>query len=58
MGQSRSLNELKFPAASLDHLVGAQRELSWYFMADCLCGPEIDDEIEVGWLLDGKVGGF
>jgi hypothetical protein len=41
--------------ASFDHLVGAQQERLWDFEVEGLCGGQIDDEIEFGWLLDWDV---
>ena len=42
------------PDGSLfDHLVRACEQRSRYFEAECLCGLEINDEFELGGLLDG-----
>ena len=41
---------------SFDHLVGAQQDRCRQLDADRLGGLEIDDEIELGRLLDPKVG--
>ena len=38
-----------------DHLVGASEKRRWDGYADCLCGFEIDDEIEFGGLLHRKI---
>jgi hypothetical protein len=41
-----------------DHLVGAGQESLWDREAERLGRVEIDDEIELGWLLDRNFGGF
>src|SRR5215510_8363527 len=43
---------------SLDHLVGAGEERLWDRQSDRRRGPEIDDQFEVGGLVDGDVGGL
>src|SRR5215831_2060307 len=45
-------------ARSLDHLVSAQHELRWEFMAHSFGGRQIDHKIEFGWLLDRQIGGL
>src|SRR5262249_58021767 len=45
-------------AHSLDHLVSAQHELRWEFMAHSFGGRQIDHKIEFGWLLDRQIGGL
>jgi hypothetical protein len=42
--------DLPVPAASLDHLVGAQRETGWNVMTDRLCSLQIDHQLELSWL--------
>ena len=42
-------------SASFDHLVGAQQERFRDCQSDRLGGRQIDDEIELGRLLDRKV---
>jgi hypothetical protein len=39
----------------LDHLVGAQYQPGRNLMTNCLCGLEIDDQLEVARLLDRKI---
>src|SRR5262245_56985714 len=41
-----------------DHLIGAGQECLWDHKAERLGRVEIDDEIELGWLLDRNFGGF
>jgi hypothetical protein len=41
---------------SLDHLVGKGEELVRHGEAERLCGGQVDDKIELGWLLDRNVG--
>src|SRR5262249_4771623 len=43
---------------SFDHLVGACQECLWNRETQRLDGRQIDDEFELGRLLDGKVSGF
>src|SRR5262249_55138173 len=45
-------------AASFDHLVGAGEQCRRHRKAECLRRDQIDDEIELGRLLDRKVGGL
>ena len=40
---------------SLDHLVGKGEELVRHGEAERLCGGQVDDKIELGWLLDRNV---
>jgi hypothetical protein len=44
--------------ASLDHLVGTSEEGRRHFQAKRLGGLQIDDEIELGRLLDREVSGL
>jgi hypothetical protein len=46
------------PSPSFDHFVGAQQESFRYFKTERLGGRQIDDEIELGRLLDRDVGRF
>src|SRR5262245_18325358 len=43
-------------APLFDHLVGAGEQRWWYFKAEYLGGGEVNDEIELGRLLDRDVG--
>src|SRR5262245_64823083 len=45
-------------SCSFDHLVGAGRQCGRHFEAQHLCGAQIDDEFELGWLHDRQVGGM
>jgi hypothetical protein len=42
-------------AFSFDHLVGADQECRWERDPDCLCGLQIDHELESGRLLDREI---
>jgi hypothetical protein len=44
--------------ASLDHLVGAGEKRLRYGEAQRLSGFEIDDQVELGWLVDRQITGF
>src|SRR5450759_1584790 len=39
-----------------DHLIGAGEQCWRQIEAKGLCGPRIDDQIKLGWLLDWKIG--
>ena len=52
LGHKRTL-----PALS-DQLVREPEERGWHIDANCLCGLEIDDQFELGWLLDRKISWF
>ena len=43
---------------SLDHLVRPQQQRRRDRQAERLGGLEVDDQLELGGLLDGEVGGF
>ena len=45
-------------AASLDHLVGDQQQITRNFQIECSGALEIDDKLVFGRLLDGKIGRF
>ena len=40
---------------SFDHLVGALLEMQRHVKAECLGGLEVDNQLELGWGLDGKL---
>ena len=41
-----------------DHLVGAGEQRRWHYDAQGLGGPQIDNELKFGWLLNRQVGCF
>ncbi len=45
-------------ALSFDDLIGAQHEFGGNFLTDRFRGPEIDDQLEFGRLLDRQIGGL
>jgi hypothetical protein len=45
-------------APSFDHVIGTGEHCSWDGKAKLLGSLKIDDEIELGWLLDGRVRRF
>ena len=44
-------------ALSFDDLVGSRQDVGRNYQPDLFSRFEIDDELKLGWLLDGKVGG-
>src|SRR5262245_37936695 len=40
---------------SFDHLVGGHEQRGRYLQSERLRSPEVDDELELGWLLDRKI---
>src|SRR5262245_61468996 len=40
---------------SLDHLVGGDLQREWHLYAQRLCGFQIDDQFELGWLQDRQL---
>src|SRR5215472_4546254 len=46
------------PFTSFDHLVGKREQLGRDFDAQCLCGGEVDDQIEFGPKFDRQVAGL
>jgi hypothetical protein len=48
----RGLNDL------LDHLVRAGEQRRRYFQANRFRHDQVNDEIELGWLLNRKIGGL
>jgi hypothetical protein len=49
---------MKHAKRSLNHLVGSQQEFFGNRDAERLGGPEVDDQLELGGLLDGQIRGF
>jgi len=45
-------------AASFDHLVGAGEQRRRHFEADRVRHDQVNDEVELGRLLDRKIGGL
>src|SRR5262245_4593643 len=43
---------------SLDHLVRSCQHIRWNRQANLLSGIQIDDELELGWLLHREIGGL
>src|SRR5215831_10299362 len=41
-----------------DHLVGAAEQQRGHGEADCLCGTDVDHQLELGGLYDRQVGGL
>ena len=41
-----------------DQFVGAGEQRIWHGDAECLGGFEVDDQLKLGRLFDGEVGGF
>ena len=39
-----------------DHLIGAREECWWHGEPECLGSLEVDDQLELNWLLDRKIG--
>src|SRR5262245_18926991 len=46
------------PFTSFNHLVGSREQRRWDFHAECLCGGEIDDQLEFGAEFDRQVAGL
>ena len=44
------------PNVSFDHLVGAGEDRWRHGQTERIRGPEIDDQLECGWLLDWQIG--
>jgi hypothetical protein len=53
-----TLNRPRCSVASLDHLVGAGEKWVRHVEAQRFRGREIDDEFELGWLLDREIAGL
>src|ERR1035441_5267785 len=49
------INTRVAPAASFDHLIGAQQDRFGNGDADCLRGLEVDYQLEFCWLLHRKI---
>src|SRR5262249_29143039 len=46
------------PSRSFDHLVGAAEQQRRHVEADCLCGTDVDHQLEPDRLYDREVGGL
>ena len=46
------------PGVSFDHLVGGNSQRERNAQTECLCGVEIDRQLELRRLLDGQIGRF
>ena len=45
-------------APLFDHLVGEREQVRWNFDAECLCGGEVDDQLEFSPEFDRQVAGL
>ena len=57
-GAARGLGWKRGPPAPLDHLIRPQQQRRRDRQAERLGGLEVDDQLELGRLLDGEVGGL
>src|SRR5215472_12498480 len=58
LGAESGTHALQQIASLLDQLVGTAEQSRWDFEAKSRRGPKIDDQLEMGWLLDRQVGWF
>jgi hypothetical protein len=45
-------------ACLFDHFIRSRQHVRWNRQADLLCRLEVDYKLELGWLLDGEIGGL
>jgi hypothetical protein len=48
----------RFDCPSFDHLIGADEQSGRNLKSEELGSLDIDDQLEIGWLLDRDVAGF
>jgi hypothetical protein len=53
---SRASRQLRWRLHLFDHLIGQQKEGFWNLESERLGGPEVDDQLEFGWLQHWQVG--
>jgi hypothetical protein len=55
---TREANQFAHSPFSLDHLVGAGEQSGRDVQAECLRHNQVNDEVELGRLLDRQIGGL